>query len=499
MKIALIWPKGFDTNYVLPLAFGYLTSNLDENKHKIKIIDCSLSKLDSESPILRQEIIDFNPDLVGVSCWATTYYEAIKILGLVKLIKEDIITVIGGVHATTYFDQTMEHGEVDFLFRGESELSFPVFLDELAKDQPKYENVLGLAYRSSGSIVKNPMERRDNIDEIRWSDYDAIDLEGYIKSGYRLHTTIKRNAPIWVTRGCPYRCTFCTAPLQNGKKIRTHSVEYMVRLVKHLYLEKNIRQFNIIDDNFTFHTEYAKKFCRAMKALNLKDLRFSTPNGVRVQRTDKELLCLMREAGWRGLVIAPESGSKKILKKMNKDLNLDVLPEKVEEIRKAGLKCSGFFIIGYPEEEIEDMKATIDLIKKCKFNFFFLNNFQPLPGTPIYDELVRREEIKDGLMPKNFSDGERTYTPPALRNVNFPKLVLLLYLNLAFREPLNIPYMITQVNPRMIFDKVWTNFKNMVLHWFRFISNKLPDAERKSQVKKLSILFLLSGFYLNIC
>jgi radical SAM superfamily enzyme YgiQ (UPF0313 family) len=483
MKILFIWPKGFDTHYVLPLAFGYLTNNLDRSKHTIKIIDCSLRNSVQDMPDMRKEISDFSPDVVGVSCWSKTYLEAIKILKVVKSIKEDIITAMGGVHATTYPDRTMGHKEIDFLFSGESEFSFPIFLEELAKEHPSYEIVPGLTYRSNGSLIKNPPERRDNIDEIKWADYDAIDLEGYIKTGYRLHTTIKRNAPVWVTRGCPYRCTFCTAQLQNGKKVRTHSVQYMVRLVKHLYYEKNIRLINIIDDNFTFHTEYAKEFCRAMIALNLKELVFSTPNGIRMQRTDKELLYLMREAGWRSLIIAPESGSKRVLKKMQKDLDPDKVPEKVKEIRDAGLKCSGFFIVGYPDETVQDIRATVDLIKKCRFNFFFLNNFQPLPGTPLYGELVRKGEIEDGLLPRNFSDGERAYTPEALRTVNFPKLVLLLYLNLAFREPLNIPYMITQVNPRMIAEKVWVNLKQMILHRGRSKTDKLSEVETKSQIK----------------
>lgn len=481
MKIALIWPKGFDTNYVLPLAFGYLKSNIDKDKHEIKIIDCSLRRLDADSPVLRQEIIDFNPDVAGVSCWATTYHEAVKIFKVVKSINSDIITVIGGVHATTYPDRTMEHPEIDFLFRGESELLFPLFLDKITDTVPAFENVPGLTYRSNGSLIKNPPEYRDNIDEIKWPDYDAIDLERYINSGYRLHTSIKRNAPIWVTRGCPYRCTFCTAPLQNGKKVRVHSVEYLVELVKHLYFEKHIKQINIVDDNFTFHTEFAKEFCRAVIALELKDLRFNTPNGIRVQRTDKELLHLMRKAGWRSLIIAPESGSKKILKKMQKDLDPDIVPEKVREIREAGLKCSGFFIIGYPEETIEDIEATVNLIKQCRFNFFFLNNFQPLPGTPLYDTLVKKGEIEDGLMPKNFSDGGRAYTPPALRHFNLPKLVLKLYLNLALREPMNIPYMLSQATPRMIIKKVWVNIKHMILHWVSFMSNKFPDTKRKNQ------------------
>jgi len=464
MKILFIWPKGFNTNYVLPLAFGYLTSNLDQKKHNIKIIDCSLRKLDADTPELRMEISSFRPDVVGISCWSTTYPEAVKILETVKSINKDIITIMGGVHATTYPDRTMEHKEIDFLFRGEADLLFPVFLDELAKEHPNYENVPGLAYRSHDSLIKNPPEYRDNIDEINWADYDAIELEEYIESGYRLHTSIKRNAPVWVTRGCPYRCTFCTAPLQNGKKVRKHSVKYMMKLVRYLYDEKNVRQINIVDDNFTFHTEYAKEFCRAIIGLDLKDLQFSTPNGIRMQRTDKELLQLMKEAGWRSLIIAPESGSRNVLKKMQKDLDPDIVPDKVKEIREAGLKCSGFFIIGYPDETLEDINATINLIKKCRLNFFFLNNFQPLPGTPLYEELVRKGEIEDGLMPRNYSDGVRAYTPESLRAVNFPKLVLKLYLNLALRDPLNIPYMITQVNPRMIAEKVWANVKQMVLH-----------------------------------
>ena len=84
MKIVFIWPKGFDTNYVLPLAFGYLKSNLDQHRHEIKIIDCSLRRIDADSPALRQEIIDFNPDVAGVACWSETYNEAIKNLEIVK-------------------------------------------------------------------------------------------------------------------------------------------------------------------------------------------------------------------------------------------------------------------------------------------------------------------------------------------------------------------------------------------------------------------------------
>ena len=261
---------------------------------------------------------------------------------------------------------------------------------------------------------------KEHLDEIKIPDYEAMRLEEYIENGYRFNTRHKRNAPIWVTRGCPYRCGFCSAPFQNGKPVRVHSIEYMIEWIKLLYYEKDIKLMNIIDDNFTFHVKYAKEFCRAMIDLGIKDLHFSTPNGIRAQRSDPELFSLMKQAGWENVVVAPESGSVATLARMKKDQDPEVILQKIRDIREVGLKVHGFFIVGYPGESIEDLKITQDYMRRCKFNMVFINNFQPLPGTPIYDELVDLGKIEDGLMPKNYSDGERVYTPEGLKNFNFP-------------------------------------------------------------------------------
>ncbi len=465
MRIALVWPKGFDIEYVMPLPYGYLKSNLDEAKHIVQIFDCSLKSIRADSPEFRKLLEEFKPDVVGVSCWSPTYEEGIRVLQVAKSINPKIVTVIGGAHASSYPDAIMKNDVVDYLFDGESELSFPVFLEELENQQPDWSKVKGLVYRSvdGTTLVKNNSEREENMDIIKIPDYDAMNLLGYIKSGYRFNTTVKDNAPVWVTRGCPYRCQYCAAPQLNGRLIRAHSVEYMVNMVKFLYNERGIRQINIIDDNFTFDMKYAKEFCRAMIDLNLKDLHFGTPNGIRIQRTDFELLQLMKTAGWENVVVAPESGSVSTLQRMKKDLDPAIIKPKVEEIRKAGLKVHGFFIIGYPGDTISDIKDTIKMLRECRFNFFFLNNFQPLPGTPIYDELVNKGEIADGLLPKNYSGGERVYVPQGLKEFNFAKFVLKEYVHLMVTEPLNIPYVIKLISPKMIVKKVFSNIKNTIL------------------------------------
>ena len=462
MRIILIWPKGFRTDIVIPLALGYLKGNINNMEYDVKIIDCALHNIDSASPILQKMIREFNPQLVGVSCWSETYPESMRILEKVKSINENIITVIGGVHATHNSGAIMENKNVDFLFRGEAELSFSEFTEEIRKEKPDLSKIKGLTYRSkTGYLINNEMVWEKDLDKIRLPDYDGIDLEGYIKRGYRYHTHNTRNAPMWISRGCPYQCEFCSAPMHNGRTVRYHSVEYMMTWIKSLYYDKKIRTINIIDDNFTFDIKYAKELCRAIIKLNLKDLHYGTPNGVRMQHLDKELLELMKQAGWKYLAIAPESGSIRTLKRMEKNLDPAIVPRIVKEIKDTGLKAIGFFIVGYPGETEEDIKDTVKLIRNCRFDFFWIANFQPIPATPVYERLVEKGEISPEFLPRQYNSGDIGYIPENLKNFNFPLLRLKEYLYLVFRNPSSILYLIRNFSNKEVTIKIFSNIINM--------------------------------------
>ncbi len=470
----MLWPKGFDFDQVIPLPLGYLKSNIDNNKYNVKIFDCVLRGDDSKSQKLKNDLIEFRPDVFCVSCYSHTYNEALGLIHLAKSLDTNITTVIGGAHVSSYPEKTMEVKAVDFLFRGEAELSFPVFLEELNKSKPNWSKVKGLMYRDKKEVhIQNDMDYEDCLDKIKLPDYEAIGLDKYIKKGYRLlNPGNKRNAPVWVTRGCPYRCQYCSAPDLNGKKVRVHTVEYMIEWVKYLYYKKNIRWINILDDNFTFNVKYAKLFCRAMINLNLKDLSFGTPNGIRMERGDIQLWSLMKQAGWKYVVIAPESGSEHTLGLMKKDLNLDVLPHIVKEIRSAGLKVHGFFIVGYPGETLEDIDQTTKIIRKIKFNWVGIHAFQPLPGTPIFDELVKSNLLSDRFLPKSFLDGEICYQTKELEDLNLAKLSLKIYSRMLFDDPLNIPYILTYFSPRFLFRKLLINTKEAI--FFQKVSANQP-------------------------
>lgn len=466
-RIMFIVPYGNIPAYWFPLAFGYLKSNIPKH-HQVKILDCSLAGMLSDSADLTKEIEDFNPDIVAVSTASLTSVEAVNVLKVAKDIKPDVITVFGGSHATNYPDKVMQNKFVDYLFRGEADLSFAVFLDQLSLGN--FSLVKGLIYRKDGVLIKNEIENEDDIDKINPPDYHALQLGEYLKRGYNYGGFYGRTAPIWVTRGCPFKCTFCSAPLLNGKTIRAHSTEYIVKWIEHLYHEFDIRQFSIIDDNFTYDIKYAKAFLteiirRLENGWFKEKIYFATPNGVRMQFLDDELLALMKKAGWEGLTIAPESGSMKTLRRMKKNLNVKMVPDIVKKIRAAGISVRAFFMVGYPGESVEDVKDTVKLIRSCKFDSIIIGRFVPLPGTPIYDELVELGEIPSDYMPPQtfalftpFQEKLRhkMYNPPGFENFNLFWMLLREHIFLAFRNPYSIVYFIeyygiTNVVKKMFF------------------------------------------------
>lgn len=452
MKVALVWPYGNDYTYSIPLGLAYLTANCQMPGVEFKVFDATLYDAPASSDNFKHFLLTYNPDVVVISCWSKTFIETCKAVIVIKTLLPGSICVLGGIHPTVYTTKTLENSLADYVIAGEAEFSFKAFLSNLGKPGEFYSTP-GLAYRKDGKIVINPHCPPDDLDTIALPDYDAIELEKYFKKGYRYFSCTRRNAPIWMSRGCPYCCKFCTAPEINGHKIRRHSVAYGMKWIDMLYTRYGVRHINIIDDNFTFSPDYTRSFCEALIRKNFKDLTMYTANGIRAQRTDFETLKLMKRAGWRIATVAPESGSKRVLQLMRKDLDPDMWPAKVKEIRDAGLVSHGLFLMGYPGETMEDLKETEGLIKRCQFDSIGIQYFQPMPGTPIYDELVANGEIKDTLLPESTS-GSRVYVTKDLVGFNFSKFAFRMYMYTFAHHPFRVLQQAFSYSPMLMVKRL---------------------------------------------
>jgi len=194
------------------------------------------------------------------------------------------------------------------------------------------------------------------------------------------------------------------APQIDGRGIRRHSLEQVIDRIKTLYHDFGVRYVAIIDDNFTINKKWAMKVCNAIADLNFSDLAMGTPNGIPLAGMDIELAKAMKRAGWREVMIAPESGSKKTLKAMQKPVNIDQIPDFIRMFHEVGLQVTAFFIIGYPDETLEDIALTKKFIFENDFDFVGISFYQPLPGTDIYNRLVTENIIPKGFIPGHYQE-----------------------------------------------------------------------------------------------
>ena len=385
-RIALVWPYGVKGAESIPIFLSFLVPRLTDISH-VLVSDCSLNQLHPGSVRFAQLLTEFAPDIIGISSWSQNWTWTRVTVAMIRQILPKTVIVTGGPHVTA----TGDLGWADYALLGEAEWSFRELVLGLAAGASQADleqRVPGL--RCANQQTTTPQALVADLDALGLPNFEAMLLAHYQASGYQYRNGAQKQAPILATRGCPYTCAFCEAPMLSGRKIRKHSIPYLQELLAHLRQDFATEHINIVDDNFTFHVGYAKEFCEMVLQHQdrLGGMTFATPNGIRVERSDGELFRLMKAAGWERLIFAPESGSQRMVTVMAKHLDLDVVAERTALAQAAGLEVEAFFILNYPGETDADVHATRDFIATVGFDHISLHIFKPLPHTPIWRELV---------------------------------------------------------------------------------------------------------------
>jgi radical SAM superfamily enzyme YgiQ (UPF0313 family) len=398
MRIILASPeaKVWSERKHIPLGLGYLASTLREGGHEPFIYDAAIEDVPVAYYIEEADRQGKPYELIGITATTPLIGDAWEMAATSK--KYGLTTVLGGPHLTIMPRESLEpqHPYVDYVFKGEAEHTFLELVNTLEAGRP-VELLPGMHMRGrDGEIISDyssPMI--EDLDSLPFPAHDLFKIDKYTNL-QPLTDGLDRNArsfTILTSRGCPYKCTFCSKPV-TGDTWRGRSVDNVVAEWRWLVKDLRATEIGVTDDIWNLKLDRAKELMRRLIAEGLNTVPWTTVHGMKVNHTDLELFQLMKAAGCKRVGFGVENGDPWMLRNViRKGQTLDQVRDAFKNAKAANLQTMGFFIFGMPNETEETMDATIDLALELDPDLANFMLAAPFPGTKMYDMIREGGEI----------------------------------------------------------------------------------------------------------
>lgn len=381
LKVVLINPPQFTRYSQPPMGLALIAAVLERAGYPVDVVDANALKLSPEN--IAPHVI--GADVVGLTAMTPTINAAVTTARYLKKAHPNSTLMLGGTHATLLPEETLASTpEIDVIVRGEGEQTTIELLHALEHKQP-LNGIPGISYRKNGEVVSNPaVSTNIELDAQPFLAYHLLPWRRY--KPHPPHGRALPFAAIITSRGCPYRCSYCSKPVF-GNKFRGQSPERVVDEIAYYKERFGIKELAFYDDVFTLD----KKRAHAIADNIIKrGLKICWTCEARVNLVDKELLHHIKQAGCYAIAYGIESASQKILDTLNKDITPEQVEETVRITREVGLQTIGYFMLGSPGESPETISKTIEFAKKLKLDFAQFSITTPLPGSELYD-LYRKD------------------------------------------------------------------------------------------------------------
>lgn len=399
MKVTLIYPpwQFYSPSKLYPMGVCYLAARLIQRGFEnVDIVDlnCEISDTHDVFKNALEAVEKKNPDILGITCWTVHLPFCLEFVSLFKKRHPGVKIILGGVHASSQPEEMMKLCPVDIIVRGEGEETI-VDLVRAIEDGRDLSEIQGISYRQ-GQIVHHTDDRplMDNLDDLPFPAYHLLPpIERYqpLNRSYVFS--------ILASRGCSYRCIFCSAN-RLWKYQRRRSTENILAEIHRLSDRYDLGFIRFEDDDLTMEREWALRLFTFLKDL---PVRFDCLT--RIDKVDRELLTAMADAGCEGIYHGVESASARLRKLLRKGFpasmtNENVKNRVIEEV-SLGLNPTVSAMIGIPTETEDEVKETFKLmcdLKRlgAKTQLWVMTPYPDTAAVTLYkDHLIRIDRWKD--------------------------------------------------------------------------------------------------------
>lgn len=417
-----------------PLSLLQTASLLEEKGHQVKLIDAN--GFDLKLNEIKKEIKRFRPEVVLIRIGFDTQKEDLRVLRAAKEATNASTVMRNHIISRTPWlrKKMMEENKFVDVFLNQEPESVVVPLMKALEEKGNLKKVPGISFRQGRKVINNQdTQLISDLDKLPFPAYHLLpSLKVYYSGTF---------GPPFVTilgsRYCPFNCAFCA---YGRTEYRTRKAKGIASEIERFAREYKVKEFCFLDDVVTLDPERMIKICQAIIKKKLK-LRWSV--GIRAETVNYSMLSWMKKAGCDEIAVGVESGSEKILKKINKKESLKDMEKAAELCHQLKIKYYAMFIIGLPGETQETVEESINFAKKLKPFYTQFCFATPFPNTRIYQYYKKH----DLLLTEDWSQYFPLSDEPVVRTKALSKKELINLRNKAYREVLLDPkYLLSQVS-----------------------------------------------------
>lgn len=385
-----------------PLGLLYVAAYAEKfTEFQVSVLDCQAEKFDYLN--LKEKIIKYKPDVVGLTAMTMTIIDVIKCINIVKEVDSSITVILGGPHVNLFPEETINLQGVDFLVLGEGEKTFTKLINALNVKTPHHD-IAGLVFKENGTIINtggNPLIT--DLDSLPFPARHLTSIEKYssLLSSGKVITTI------FTSRGCPFKCSFCDRP-HLGKVFRARSAQNVVDELEECVC-LGITEFLFYDDTFCVDKKRVLDICNEIVK---RRLPISWDIRTRINTVDEEIIEHLSKANCRGIHYGIEAGTEKILKVLKKGITIKDAKNVFKLTRKYKIPILAYFMIGSPTETLDDIQTTFKVMRELNSDYVHLTILTPFPGTKIYFDGLEKGIIKKDYWREFARNPTQDFTPP---------------------------------------------------------------------------------------